>query len=177
MPETMEMALRECGRARILLAAFCGACGKLLGQHGWFYRVAGYPAATIDGPCSKTIAPYNQYVVLGPKEPQQEAERISQVLAGVPVLIVDLNDFGGNILGAASLLPYELTEYLHILADNPLGQTDESIPIGLIRPLTEDIAVDNQEEKCHITASSKHEPFTVSSSPKPEAKIPSGVLA
>ncbi len=47
---------------------------------------------------------------------------------------MDLNDFGGNILGAASLLPYELTEYLHILADNPLGQTDESTPTGSSAP-------------------------------------------
>lgn len=168
MPETMEMALRECGRVRILLAAVCGACGKLIGRHGWFYHVAGYRAATIDGPCPKTIAPYNQCVVLGPKKPQQEAERISQILSGTPVLIVDLNDFGGNILGAASLLPYELTEYLHILADNPLGQTDESTPMGLIRPLSEEIFVNNQETINHTTSAKKQ--ATVPAHPRSKSK-------
>jgi hypothetical protein len=38
MPETMEMALRECGRLRILFAAFISAVGKLFGVRGWFYR-------------------------------------------------------------------------------------------------------------------------------------------
>ena len=33
MPETMEMALRECGTIRILFAAFVSAIGKLIGKH------------------------------------------------------------------------------------------------------------------------------------------------
>ena len=37
IPETMEMALRECGTLRILFAAFIGAIGKLFGKRGWFY--------------------------------------------------------------------------------------------------------------------------------------------
>ena len=50
MPETMEMALRECGTPRILLAAAVSAVTKLFGRRGDFYRVAGYKARSIDGP-------------------------------------------------------------------------------------------------------------------------------
>ena len=41
IPETMEMALQECGTPRILFAAFCSVIGKILGKKGWFYIVAG----------------------------------------------------------------------------------------------------------------------------------------
>ena len=41
IPETMEMALQECGTLRILFAAFCSVIGKILGRKGWFYIVAG----------------------------------------------------------------------------------------------------------------------------------------
>ena len=37
----MEMALRECGTPRILLAAGVAAVTKLFGRKGDFYRVAG----------------------------------------------------------------------------------------------------------------------------------------
>lgn len=49
IPETMEMALQECGTLRILFAAFCSVIGKLLGKKGWFYIVAGPKARGIDG--------------------------------------------------------------------------------------------------------------------------------
>jgi hypothetical protein len=41
MPETMEMALRECGTLRILFAAGVSAVTKLFGRKGDFYRIAG----------------------------------------------------------------------------------------------------------------------------------------
>ncbi|MFR3992055.1 MAG: hypothetical protein ACLTY5_05725 [Angelakisella sp.] len=41
IPETMEMAIRECGTFRILVAAAVSAVGKLFGIRGWFYKVAG----------------------------------------------------------------------------------------------------------------------------------------
>ena len=63
IPETMEMALQECGTLRILFAAFCSVIGKLLGKKGWFYIVAGPKARGIDGPTEGTIPPYDHYVV------------------------------------------------------------------------------------------------------------------
>lgn len=133
IPETMEMALRECGTIRILFAAFCSAIGKLFGKRGIFYIIAGDKARAIDGPCSFTLPPYNEYVVLGPADPDKVARETADAL-GHPVLITDINDLGGNILGRsdASLDP-EL--YVRILKDNPLGQQSEQTPMGIIRPV------------------------------------------
>ena len=133
IPETMEMALRECGTIRILFAAFCSAIGKLFGKRGIFYIIAGDKARAIDGPCSFTLPPYNEYVVLGPADPDKVARETADAL-GHPVLITDINDPGGNILGRsdASMDP-EL--YVRILKDNPLGQQSEQTPMGIIRPV------------------------------------------
>ena len=102
IPETMEMAIRECGTFRILVAAAVSAVGKLFGIRGWFYKVAGEKARSIDGPCDCTLPPYNEYVVLGPADPDKVAAEIYAVL-GKPVLITDINDIGGVIMGAAPL--------------------------------------------------------------------------
>ncbi|MGJ8721850.1 MAG: coenzyme F420-0:L-glutamate ligase, partial [Salinibacterium amurskyense] len=59
MPETMEMALRECGTPRILFAAAVAAVTKLVGRRGDFYRIAGPKARAIDGPTKNTIPPYD----------------------------------------------------------------------------------------------------------------------
>ena len=134
MPETMEMALRECGTWRILLAAACHCVGRLLRKRGWFYIVAGRKAASIDGPCGYTLPPYNQYVVLGPSKPGKIAKELAGVL-GVPVLIVDINDLGGNILGSSEKL--NQAHYSRILSDNPLGQSEQCTPCGIIRRKTQ----------------------------------------
>ena len=131
IPETMEMALRECGTLRILLAAAVSAVGKLFGIRGWFYKVAGDKARAIDGPCDFTLPPYNEYVVLGPADPDKVAEEVS-ARTGHPTLITDINDLGGNILGRCPRdLPDEL--YTRVLKDNPLGQQSEQTPMGIIR--------------------------------------------
>ena len=141
IPETMEMALRECGVIRILFAAFCSIIGKLFRRRGWFYMVAGEKARSIDGPCDCTIPPYNEYVVLGPLNPD-EAAREGAEQSGCPLLaVVDINDLGGNILGVSD--PSMDRELLvRILKDNPLGQSDEQTPLGIIRrrPVSEETA-------------------------------------
>lgn len=131
IPETMEMALRECGVWRILLAAAVAAVTKPLGRKGDFYRIAGYKASSIDGPTPNTIPPYNEYVVLGPDKPNKVAKEISEEIK-VPVLIVDLNDLGGKILGVSDR-KIDKDLYYTILRDNPLGQSREQTPIGIIR--------------------------------------------
>lgn len=133
IPQTMEMALRECGVPRILFAAAVSAVGKLFGRRGDFYRVAGYKASSIDGPTPNTLPPYNTYVVLGPDKPDQVCRDISRAI-GHDVIIVDLNDLGGKILGrSASHLDKD--RMYGILRDNPLGQCREQTPIGIIRKL------------------------------------------
>lgn len=131
IPETMEMAIRECGTMRLLFAAFISAIGKLLGKRGWFYKVAGYRAESIDGPTPYTLPPYNKCVVLGPENPDKVAKEIADRI-GFKTIIVDVNDLTGKILGASEeSLDRELLP--KILRDNPLGQSAQQTPMGIIR--------------------------------------------
>lgn len=133
MPETMEMALRECGTPRILLAAAVSAVTKAFGRKGDFYRIAGDKARAIDGPTSGTIPPYNKAVVLGPERPREVAQRLKTLLGSVcEVAVVDINDLGGNILGSTVDKATE-RRLLAILKDNPLGQGHQSTPLGIVR--------------------------------------------
>lgn len=134
MPETMEMALRECGIPRILYASAASAVTKLLGKKGVFYDIAGYKAKSIDGPTPNTLPPYNQYVVLGPDQPDQVAKEISASLNGALVAIVDINDLDGEILGV-SHPSIDKKLLVRILKDNPLGQDQEQTPLGIIRKI------------------------------------------
>jgi len=133
MPETMEMALRECGTPRILFAAAVSAVTKAFGRKGDFYRIAGDKARAIDGPTKGTIPPYNQAVVLGPERPREVAARLKSLLGiDLDVAVVDINDLGGNILGSTLDKAGE-KRLVAILKDNPLGQGHESTPLGIVR--------------------------------------------
>jgi len=135
MPETMEMALRECGTPRILFAAAVAAVTKAFGRRGDFYRIAGDKARAIDGPTSGTIPPYNQAVVLGPDKPREVARHVQALLGGgIDVAVVDINDIGGNILGSTLDRAGE-KRLVRILGDNPLGQGHQSTPLGIVRPV------------------------------------------
>ena len=131
MPETMEMALKECGVPRILFAAFISAIGKLFRRRGWFYKVAGYRAESIDGPTPYTLPPYNKCVVLGPMEPDKTAREVFERV-GERACVVDVNDIAGKVLGASHK---EMDRKLlaAILKDNPLGQSSQQTPLGIIR--------------------------------------------
>lgn len=134
MPETMEMALRECGIPRILFASAASAVTKIFGKRGVFYDIAGYKATSIDGPTPNTLPPYNQFVVLGPDRPDQVAKEISDALGGIQVAVVDINDLAGAILGV-SHKSIDKSLLVKILKDNPLGQDHEQTPLGIIRKL------------------------------------------
>lgn len=133
MPETMEMALRECGKLRILFAALISAVGKLFGKRGWFYKLAGYKAESIDGPTPYTLPPYNKCVVLGPENPDKVAAETSS-RTGTRVLVVDINDLAGKILGASDP-DIDRSHMAAILKDNPLGQSGQQTPMGIIREI------------------------------------------
>ena len=134
MPETMEMALRECGTPRILFAAAVSAVTKAFGRKGDFYRIAGDKARAIDGPTDGTIPPYNKAVVLGPDRPREVARHLKALVGGqAEVAVVDINDLGGNILGSTVDKATE-KRLVAILKDNPLGQGHESTPLGVVRP-------------------------------------------
>ena len=96
-PHTMELALREVGVLKVLFASVVGAIGRFFGVRGLFYRICGPKARAIDGPCEYTIPPYNDYAVLGPKDPDLVAKRIKQEV-GCSAAVIDANDLGVNIL-------------------------------------------------------------------------------
>lgn len=133
IPQTMEMALRECGTPRILFASAVAAIGKRFGRRGDFYRIAGPKARGIDGPTTGTIPPYDSQVVLAPANAGRVARQLRSTLGnGVDVIIIDFNDFGGNILG--STLDRSGDRMMtRVLSDNPLGQGAQSTPLGIIR--------------------------------------------
>ena len=135
-PQTMQLAIEEVGVARILLASFIGAMGKMIGIKGWFYIVAGHGARSIDGAVPYALPPYNTYVSKGPINADEVAEKIAAKI-NAKVTIVDANDFGVNILGASKGIDNKLIA--KIIKDNPLGQSDEQTPVGIIREVKEPV--------------------------------------
>ena len=134
MPETMQTAIEEVGVFRIFLALIGAVITKPFGIKGLFYIIAGDGARAIDGPTPNTIPPYNQYVVKGPENPKKIAEYIASIIKK-PVAIIDANDRGVRILGMSKSLKISKKILEKILKDNPLGQSSQSTPIGIIRPL------------------------------------------
>lgn len=131
-PQTMQLAIEEVGVARILVAAVIGGLGKIVGLRGLFYVVAGDGARSIDGAVPYAIAPYNNYVSKGPERADEVAAAISKKI-GVAVAIVDANDLGVNVLGATPGVDKKFVA--RAIKDNPLGQSDEQTPIGIIREI------------------------------------------
>ncbi|MFA4043713.1 MAG: hypothetical protein HZRFUVUK_000491 [Candidatus Fervidibacterota bacterium] len=138
-PYSMEMAIRECGALRVLIAAIIGGALRMLGIRGVFYRIAGEQAAMIDAAGTSPL--YPDRVVLGPRKPDETAESISRALNGLPVAIVDVNDIGGSwVVGASSNISSSLRKTIEeVLRDNPAGQGDELMPIVIIEPIQSDI--------------------------------------
>lgn len=131
-PETMQLAIEEVGVPRILLAAFFAALTKPFGIKGVFYKIAGPQAKAIDGAADYVIPPYNTYVSKAPLRPQETAEEISKKI-GFPVAIVDVCDLGAWVMGASKGVDKKLI--VKALRDNPLGQTNEQTPFGILREI------------------------------------------
>nr|WP_299484980.1 F420-0:Gamma-glutamyl ligase [Acaryochloris sp. IP29b_bin.137] len=119
------------GPVRVFLAFVVGAIAKVFGQAGMFYRLAGEQARLIDD-VTGTLPPFDQFIVLGPDDPQKVVNQI-QAETGLAAAIVDVNDLKRvKILSATkdALLP--LIE--EALRSNPAGNADEQTPVVLIRP-------------------------------------------
>lgn len=134
-PWTMELAIREAGLPRIFLGILAAALTKPFGIRGAFYRVCGRRVAAIDGPCSYTLPPYNEYAKLGPANPDAVAKSIKEAL-DYETVIIDANDLGVAVLGKSS--PHIRDDFARaVFRDNPLGQSLEQTPIGIVRKITE----------------------------------------
>ena len=142
-PATMEIALREAGVARILLACAVHLAGRPLGRSGDFYRIAGRKVASIDGVTEWALPPFNRYIVLHPRDADEVCRRIARRI-GVPAAIVDLNDLGGEVLGASPGIDRRMLA--RVVADNPLGQGPFRTPLGLARAVG-DVAVPEHPER------------------------------
>lgn len=130
-PWTMELAIKEGGIARILLGALAAAVTKPFGIKGVFYRVVGKNINAIDGPCSYTLPPYNEYAKLGPAEPETVAKTIGREI-NADVIIIDANDLGVAVLGKSNK---NITDAFcrEVFRDNPLGQSTEQTPLCIVR--------------------------------------------
>lgn len=131
-PETMQLAVEEVGASRMLLSAFFAALTKSLGIKGVFYLVAGPQAKAVDGAADYVIPPYNKHVTKAPVKPNKVAEEISKKV-GFPVAIVDACDVGVWIVGKSKGVDENLM--IKVLKDNPLGQSKEQTPIGILREI------------------------------------------
>ncbi len=130
-PWTMELAIREAGVLRIMFAAFLSALTKPFGMRGVFYKVVGKNINAIDGPCSYTLPPFNEYAKLGPKNPDKVAREIKEKI-GNDVVIIDANDLGVAILGSSNKnISKDFCQA--VFKDNPLGQSHEQTPLCIVR--------------------------------------------
>jgi F420-0:gamma-glutamyl ligase len=137
-PQTMQLALEEAGASRILLAAACAAVTRPLGIRGVFYRVAGSRVSAIDGPTAYTLPPYNTHASKAPRDPDGVAARMRRALSeraggDVGVAVVDTNDLAADVLGSSPGV--DRAAVAEVLADNPMGQTDEQTPFCILRRL------------------------------------------
>lgn len=130
-PWTMQLAIQDIGRPKILFAAFCSALTKPFGKRGVFYNIVGAKGRAIDGPCDYTLPPYNHYAKMAPKDPDKVAKML-QDHTGHTVVIIDANDIGSNILGLSDKsVDEELCK--SVFGDNPLGQSSEQTPVAIVR--------------------------------------------
>jgi asparagine synthase (glutamine-hydrolysing) len=130
IPETMELALREVGAARIVAAAAVAAAARAAGRRGIFYRLLPPAVAAIDGPTRGTIPPYNGHAKMAPADPAGVAASLARTL-GAGVAVVDANDIDAAVLGHSEGVDPDRVRRLFL--DNPLGQGHEQTPVALLR--------------------------------------------
>lgn len=129
-PYSMQAAIDEVGTPRILLAAVVGGLTRALGRRGDFYRIAGVQAAAIDAPGTAGIEQFKDRVIKGPKDPHGVARRLAEAL-GCKAAVVDCNDIDSAVLGHSAEVDARVLRLA--LLDNPLGQSDEQTPLGILR--------------------------------------------
>ena len=127
----MQTLVDLVGTPRVLLAFIGGVILRVFGQRGGFYQLAGDQARLIDD-VTGTLPPYDQYIVLGPEDPQSVVNQISQT-TGLGCAIVDVNDLKAvKVLAASSGVSESFLQ--EALLNNPAGNADEQTPIVLLRP-------------------------------------------
>ena len=127
----LQTLIDNVGPARVLCAWLLGTALKLVGSKGWFYRLAGEQARLIDD-VTGTTPPYDQTIVLGPKDSAAVCRELASEL-GVAVAVVDVNDLGRvKVLASSPGCDEALLE--RALKPNPAGNANERTPLVLVRP-------------------------------------------
>jgi len=128
----LQVLVDESGAWQVFWAFVIGAIAKALFRvPGMFYVLAGKQARLIDD-VTGTLPPYDQFIVMGPSQPQAVVDRILAE-TGLEAAIVDVNDLKAvSILAATPGVSIELLNQALLL--NPAGNGDEQTPIVLIRP-------------------------------------------
>lgn len=150
LPEKMQAAIDLVGLPRILLAAVAAAVTRPFGVRGVFYKIAGHGVAEIDGSRILTFEPLIRVVVYGPENGDEVAAAVRDV-TGCETAIIDAGDYGNvDVLGRSpGVAPGWVEENCR---DNPLGQTLEQTPVGLMRTMEGEPPPDLDEERKKIRA-------------------------
>jgi hypothetical protein len=133
-PRKMQVAIMQAGWVRMFVAMVVGGATRILGRHGDFYRVAGHRISEIDGFNPATVAPFDEFAMLGPEDPPRDASELAAAI-GFPVAIVDANNINVEVLGTSPAFPIDRAAVRELLLDNPMGQGDERTPVVIVRPV------------------------------------------
>jgi hypothetical protein len=136
-PEKIQVAIEEAGLWRIIPAMVIGGFGKLIGQRGWFWNIAGNRVSEIDGFIPEDMYPYTEWCVLPAADPQGTCERVERDL-GMPCMTGDMNFIDVKILGASRGVGpgFDFAKIRRIVIDNPLGQGNKMTPFCIVRKVT-----------------------------------------
>lgn len=134
-PRKMQVAIMAAGWGRSAVAMAIGGVTRLFGRHGDFYRIAGHRISEIDGFNPETVAPFDEFAMLGPADPDAACAAYSAHL-GHPVVIIDGNYINVEVLGMSSGMPVDATGAREILLDNPIGQGERLTPFVIVHPMS-----------------------------------------
>lgn len=119
------------GAWRVFGAFLGGAVARVFGRRGGFYELAGEQARLIDD-VTGTLPPYDQFIVLGPDDPQGVVDEIKRE-TGLACAIVDVNDLRRvKVLASTAGVSEDFLN--NALRSNPAGNADEQTPVVLLRP-------------------------------------------
>ncbi len=119
------------GPWRVFGAFLGGAIAKVFGHPGGFYQLAGEQARLVDD-VTGTLPPYDQFIVLGPQNPQAVVDEIKRE-TGLACAIVDVNDLRRvKVLSSTAGVSEDFLN--NALRSNPAGNADEQTPVVLLRP-------------------------------------------
>lgn len=135
LPEKMQAAIDLVGLPRVLIGAAVTAITRyIFKRSGDFFRITGHQVAEIDGSRILTFEEYCYVIIYGPTNGDEVAQSVKDAL-GCEVAIIDAGNYGDvDVLGKSDGLHYRDELWIEeVCSDNPLGQTTEQTPLGILR--------------------------------------------